>query len=53
MAGYGENPARPGTPRHRRYEKYKVATAVGGARRLGTTSQDISLDIQSGTRKVL
>lgn len=45
---YGANPARQGTPRHRRYEKYKVATTVGAARRLGATSQDISLDIAAG-----
>ena len=50
---YGANPARAGTPRHRRFEAYKVATSIGGARRLGSTSQDISLDIQAGALRLL
>ena len=50
---FGDNPARVGTPRHRRYESYKSATTIGGARRLGATSQDISQDIQSGALKLL
>ncbi len=37
---YKKNPARPGTPRYKRFEKYKVATTIGAARRLGATSQD-------------
>jgi len=32
---YGANPARVNTPRYRRYENYKEATTIGGARRLG------------------
>jgi hypothetical protein len=50
---YGDNPARATTPRHRRYEKYRMATTIGQARRLGATSQDISLDIQNGALKLL
>ena len=46
---YGANPAGVNTPRHRRYESYSDASTIGGARRLGATSQDISLDIQAGT----
>lgn len=49
---YGPNPARQNTPRHRRYQKYSVATTIGEARRLGATSQDISLDIASGALKI-
>jgi len=46
---YGQqNPARQGTPRYRRYEKYKVATTIGSARRLGASSQDISMDVAAG-----
>ena len=50
---YGPNPARIGTPRYRRYENYKTATTIGGARRMGSTSQDISLDIQAGALRLL
>ena len=50
---YAENPARVNTPRHRRYEKYRVATTVGAARRLGATSQDISMDAAAGDMKLL
>ena len=50
---YGANPARPGTPRFRRYERYKEATTVGGARRLGATSQDISMDVAAGALNLL
>jgi len=50
---YGANPARAGTPRHMRYEAYKVATTVGGARRLGATSQDISMDVAAGALELL
>ena len=42
------NPARVGTPRHARYDTYKVAATIGIARQLGATSQDISLDIAAG-----
>ena len=45
---YGANPARVNTPRHRRFEAYKVATTIGAARRLGATSQDISMDVAAG-----
>jgi len=50
---YGANPARVGTPRHARYEAYKEAVTIGEARRLGATSQDISLDIQKGALVLL
>ena len=50
---YGANPARINTPRHRRYENYKEATTIGGARRLGATSQDISMDVAAGALKLL
>ena len=35
---YGANPARDGTPRFRRYENYKEATTIGGAKRLVATN---------------
>ena len=41
---YVGNPARRGSERWTRYEKYKTATTVGEAKRLGSTSQDFSLD---------
>lgn len=50
---YGANPARVNTPRYRRFENYKEAITIGGARRLGSTSQDISLDIQAGALRLL
>ena len=50
---YGENPSRVNTPRHRRYEKYRVATTIGAARRLGATSQDISMDVAAGALVLL
>jgi hypothetical protein len=50
---YGANPARVNTPRHRRYENYKEATTIGAARRLGSTNQDISLDIQVWALRLL
>ena len=50
---YGDNPARVGTPRYRRYENYKGATTIGAARRLWATSQDISLDLQAGALRLL
>ena len=50
---YGDNPARVATPSYRRYENYKGATTIGAARRLGATSQDISLDIQAGALRLL
>ncbi len=52
-ARYGANPARVGTPRYTRYEAYKVATTIGEARRLGATSQDISMDVQRGALTLL
>ncbi len=39
--------------RHARYEAYKVATTLGEARRLGATSQDISLDVTAGALTLL
>ena len=50
---YGANPARAGTPRYRRFEAYSSATTIGAARRLGATSQDISMDIQVGALRLL
>ena len=50
---FGDNPARPGGARWRRYEKYKEATTIGGVRRLGGTSQDISLDVAAGALVLL
>ena len=47
------NPARAGTVRHARYEIYKAATTLGEARRLGATSQDISMDVQRGALTLL
>jgi hypothetical protein len=50
---YGANPARGGTPRHGRYEAYKGASTIGEARRLGASSQDISMDIAAGALVLL
>ncbi len=47
------NPARTGTPRHARYETYKVASTIGIARSLGAKSQDISMDIAAGALVLL
>ena len=33
--------------------KYKAATDIGGARRLGATSQDISMDVAAGALVLL
>ncbi len=52
-ARYGANPARAGTPRHARYAAYMRATTIGEARRLGATSQDISLDVLAGALTLL
>ena len=49
----GPNPAREGTPRHRRYERYRTASDLGAARRLGATSQDISMDVAAGALRLL
>jgi hypothetical protein len=49
----GPNPAREGTPRHRRYEKYRVSKSIGQARRLGASSQDISMDVAAGVLRLL
>ena len=43
-----QNPGRANSDRFRRYEIYKSANTIGQARRLGATSQDISLDLSSG-----
>ncbi len=50
---YGANPARPGTPRHARYAAYSGATNLQEARRLGATSQDISMDVAAGALVLL
>ena len=50
---YGANPARVGTPRHRRFENYKSATSIGAAWRLGASSQDISMDVAAGALVLL
>ncbi len=42
---FGDNPARAGGPRWRRFERYKEATTIGAARRLSATTQDISMDL--------
>lgn len=53
MVRFGENPGRPGGPRFNRFEKYKVSTTIGGARRLGATSQDLSMDVAAGALVLL
>jgi hypothetical protein len=50
---FEDNPGRPGGPRWVRFEKYKEATTIGGARRLGATSQDISMDVAAGALVLL
>ena len=50
---FEDNPGRPGGPRWARFEKYKMATTIGGARRLGATSQDISMDVAAGALVLL
>ena len=50
---YLENPARLGTPRYRRFERYKAVNTIGEARRLGATSQDISMDLSASALKLL
>ena len=43
-----ENPKRYGTSSYKRYEKYKVASTIGDARRLGATATDIRFDRTHG-----
>mmetsp|Transcript_61919 Transcript_61919/g.136119 ORF Transcript_61919/g.136119 Transcript_61919/m.136119 type:complete len:410 (+) Transcript_61919:81-1310(+) len=43
-----ENPKRKGTKSHDRYEKYKVATTVAEAIRLGAVRGDIQNDVKQG-----
>ena len=50
---FGDNPGRPGGPRWVRFEKYKEASTIGGARRLGATSQDLSMDVAAGALVLL
>jgi len=50
---FGDNPARPGGARWKRFGKYKEATTIGGARRLGASSQDISMDVSVGVLVLL
>ena len=47
-----ENPSKRLGPKHTRYEKYKVATTIGEARRLGSTSQDLKLDEENGALQI-
>ena len=50
---FEDNPGRPGGPRWVRFEKYKVASTIGGARRMGASSQDISMDVAAGALVLL
>lgn len=50
---FEDNLGRPGGPRWVRFDKYKVANTIGGARRLGATSQDISMDVAAGALVLL
>ena len=50
---FGPNPARKGTARFARYEKYKNAKTIGGAKRLGATSGDISMDLERAALRIL
>ena len=43
-----ENPKKYGTSSYKRYEKYKVASTIGEARRLGATATDIRFDRTHG-----
>ena len=43
-----DNPHRPGSAVHARYERYRSATTVGEARRLGATPQDLKGDLEKG-----
>ena len=47
------NPARENGARWRRYEKYKTASRIGQARRLGATPQDLKLDLNAGALVLL
>lgn len=42
------NPKQPGTDAHKRYAKYKVATSLEQAKKLGATSRDIDFDFRHG-----
>jgi hypothetical protein len=50
---FGANPARPGSDRYNRFERCKTASTIGEMRRLGATSQDISLDTAKGALTLL
>jgi len=45
---YAENPKRPGTSAHARYEKYKHAKTIAEALRCGAAKGDIDHDFKSG-----
>ena len=47
-----ENPARPGTERHRRYERYSSASSMGEARRLGMLPMDVRADLRAGALRL-
>ena len=47
-----ENPSKRLGPKYTRYEKYKVATTIGEARRLGSTSMDFKLDENNGSLQI-
>ena len=47
-----ENPGKRDGPKFQRYEKYKVATTIGEARRLGARPQDFKLDEQNGSLQI-
>ena len=47
-----ENPSTRLGPKYTRYEKYKVATTIGEARRLGSTSMDFKLDENNGSLQI-
>ncbi len=48
-----ENPKKPGTKAHERYEKYKKATTLKKARELGATREDLIFDGDRGFMKVV
>jgi len=47
-----ENPSKRLGPKFTRYEKYKSATTIGEARRMGSRSQDFKLDENSGALQI-
>ena len=47
-----DNPSKRLGPKYTRYEKYKVATTISEARRLGALPQDFKLDENSGALQI-